>query len=91
MITTHTLNVARHELIGLAASIVAATNPRLVGTTGIVVDETKHFVTIDTSRGRKRVPKRACTFRFGGVDIEGRDIEVAPEERIKLKVNHGRS
>jgi ribonuclease P protein subunit POP4 len=83
------------ELIGLPVSIVRADNPALNSISGVVVDETKHFLTVDTPNGRKRVPKSGAVFRFTvngkDVDIDGRDIEVAPEERIKLKVHHGRS
>lgn len=69
--------------------MVESTNATLTNLSGVVVDETAHFLTLDTANGRKRVPKKPCTFRFleNGKEhtIKGSDIDVAPEERIKLK------
>ena len=72
----------REELIGKQVTVVKATNPSLQGIKGIVIDETKHMLIIDAKK-RKRVPKRGCTFKFGDKIVEGRDIEIAPAERIK--------
>lgn len=77
------------ELIGAGATVVASSNHTLTNASGVVVDETKHFLTLETASGRKRIPKRGNTFRFlvNGKEhtINGADIEVSPEERIKLK------
>jgi RNase P/RNase MRP subunit p29 len=95
MITKQNLNTARGELIGTQARVTRAANPSIEGLVGMVVNETKHFITLDTSKGRKRVPKRTCTFLFKAkgkeTEIEGCDIEIAPEERIKLKVQYGKN
>jgi len=78
------------ELIGLPVQITESSNPSLKGLVGVVDDETKHFITIKTATGRKRVQKRAATFTFQvngkAHTVDGADIEVSPEERIKLKV-----
>lgn len=77
------------ELIGLPVEVVDSTNPSLKGIAGKVIDETKHFLMIESQHGRKRVQKKACTFLFREngkeLTIKGADIEVSPEERIKIK------
>jgi ribonuclease P protein subunit POP4 len=77
------------EWIGKRVHILAATNPTLVGLAGIVIDETKNLVVLETEKGIKRVPKKGTTFSIvlneGSQVVSGDDILAAPEERIKLK------
>ncbi|MBD3318611.1 ribonuclease P protein subunit [Candidatus Woesearchaeota archaeon] len=79
----------RMELIGKTVKIEASNNKSLVGLEGTVIDETKHSFVILTSKGKKRVMKKGCTFAFvidgKTVLIAGDKIDVAPAERIKLK------
>ena len=84
-------NMIRHELIGLEAEVIESTNKIQTGIRGMVVDETKNTLTIETSNGLKRIQKKGATFMFtipGGkkVSVSGNKIAVRPEERIKLKV-----
>ncbi len=81
-------NLVLHELIGLTARVVHATDPALVGLEGRVVDETMHLIVIQTPRGEKRVQKRSAVFAFYAPDgsvvvVDGRILEVRPEERTK--------
>ena len=85
--------IARHELIGAQVAVVDAKAKSLVGLAGTIVDETAHQFLVETKNGRKHVQKNGCVFRFTTdhtEEIKGRDIEVAPEERIRLKVKHER-
>ena len=78
------------ELIGLTVKVTESTNATLKGVEGVVEDETKHFITIKTATGVKKIPKHTSTFAFqvnGKTHtVKGAEIEVSPEERIKLKV-----
>jgi len=58
-------NLAMHELIGLRVEIVSSTNKSHVGIKGVVTDETRQTLTIDTGKGKeKSFAKDQCTFRF---------------------------
>lgn len=80
--------VARGELIGLPATVVASTDPGLVGLAGRVVDETLRTFTLRRADGREvRVGKAESTFEFatprGPVRVSGAAIEFRPEDRTK--------
>lgn len=80
----------RGELIGLDVKVVGSKHPPYLTLEGRVVDETKHTFLIHTRDGSRVVPKLGQRFRFSLRDgsevvIEGRDLDCAPEERIKLK------
>lgn len=89
MITIH--NLPRHELIGLFATIIAASNPAMIGIEGVVIDETKSTIVIETARGCKRIPKKGSIFRLrlpdGMVaDLDGSAITVQPERRVTMRI-----
>ncbi|MEA3203812.1 MAG: ribonuclease protein subunit [Thermoplasmata archaeon] len=80
--------VAKGELIGLAAAIVASTDPGLVGLAGRIVDETLRTLVLRRADGREvRVGKAESTFEVatarGAVRIVGAAIEFRPEDRTK--------
>jgi ribonuclease P protein subunit POP4 len=82
-------NVLRHELIGLDVLVSGAANPRQVGLSGRIIDETKNLLVIETPRGVRRIPKMHSTFRLhlSGrelVEIDGSVMVLAPERRINL-------
>ena len=84
-------NLIRHELIGLEAEVVDSTNKFQVGIKGMIVNETKNVLTIETENGLKKIQKKGTTFIFKisngkKVKVNGNKIAVRPEERIKLKV-----
>jgi ribonuclease P protein subunit POP4 len=54
-----------HELIGLGATIIGATNPTLNDICGKVVDETKNMIIVQTKDGtEKKIPKKGTSFVF---------------------------
>lgn len=84
-------NLVKHELIGLTAEVAGSTNKLHVGTRGLVVDETKNTLTIETEKGIKKIQKKGTTFIFKissgkKVKVNGNKIAVRPEDRLKLKV-----
>ncbi len=80
----------QHELIGLEVEVAAATAAGFAGLKGVVSDETRQLLTIETKRGPKHVPKDCCVFRFklpqGWVRIAGALLVGRPEDRVKKKL-----
>ncbi len=84
-------NIHRHELIGLKIEIIQSTDKQMMGMNGLVVDETKNLLIIDSSKtdsNRVRIPKKDCVFRFSlpsgeQVDVDGRLLKLKPENRLK--------
>jgi ribonuclease P protein subunit POP4 len=84
-------NIIRHELIGLEVEVVESTNKFQVGIKGMVVDETKKLLIIETKKGVKKIQKDGAVFMFKlpsgvKVKVDGKRILARPEDRIKLKV-----
>ena len=84
-------NLIRHELIGLQVQVAKSSNATQDGTKGLVVDETKNTLTIETKSGLKRIQKKNSEFIFKipdgkRVKVDGKRIIARPEDRIKLKV-----
>lgn len=78
--------VARHELIGLRAEVVADADER-AGIAGRVVNETTNTLVIGNGRART-VPKQGATFEFslpGGehVVVEGNRLVARPARRTE--------
>ncbi|HUU78983.1 MAG TPA: ribonuclease P protein subunit [candidate division Zixibacteria bacterium] len=88
-------NIHRHELIGLNIEIVKSADPKIIGTKGIVIDETQHMFVIQSinntetiAQKRIKIQKKICSFRFTLptgelVDIEGSLLNSKSENRIK--------
>jgi ribonuclease P protein subunit POP4 len=87
-VTSRTL--IRHELIGLTVEIANATNKALIGLSGLVVDESRNMLTIETKTGIRKIAKAGSTFMFmlpsgQRVMIEGGKLVGRPEERIRKR------
>lgn len=80
-------NLEMHELIGLECDVIASTNHLQVGVRGVVVDETKNTLMLETPSGRKMVQKKGAKFKFKVNDDErvivGDRIAYRPHERTK--------
>jgi len=81
--STHVIHA---EWIGKHIRIITATNPT-AKIEGIVVDETRNTIVVETTKGLKRVQKHGSVFEINGEEITGDDVLATPEERIKLKVD----
>ena len=79
----HSKTFMKDELIGLPVWIEQCTDPSLRGVEGIIVDETKNTLLINTPDGVKRVAKDIATFVIDGVTVKGTDIAFRPEDRIR--------
>ena len=83
-------NIFRHEFIGLTVEITDSNHKEFIGIKGKIIDETRNIITIDTSTGEKKKPKKEVTFLFTlpqgeKVSIKGEIIVARPEDRIKKK------
>ncbi len=81
--------VARHELVGLEATVTEATNPDLAGTSGRVVSETANTLVLDDERERT-VPKDVAQFAFtlpdgSEVAVDGAKLVSRPARRTELR------
>ncbi|MFH1473704.1 MAG: ribonuclease P protein component 1 [Candidatus Aenigmatarchaeota archaeon] len=84
-------NLIRHELIGLPVEVVNSSNEFQVGIKGLVVNETKNLLVIETKKELKKIQKKGSSFIFKipsgkKVKVNGKRIVARPEDRIKLKV-----
>jgi len=75
--------IVHEEWIGRHAKVVEALNKSLEGMEGVVVNETKHLLTLETPQGEKQIPKKGTKLLIDGEEVEC--VVVAPEERIKVK------
>ncbi|MFQ6124272.1 MAG: ribonuclease P protein component 1 [Candidatus Heimdallarchaeota archaeon] len=82
-------NLIRHELIGLEVKIILSPRTTEIGLQGIVVNETKNTLTIQTTR-KIVIEKKSRTFRFkvgqNKLTIEGTGLIGRPEDRLKIKI-----
>ena len=84
-------NLVRHELIGLQAEIASSSNKADVLQKGMVLDETRNTLTIETAKGRKSFPKKNRSFVFSlpsgaRVKVDGNLLVARPEDRIKKRL-----
>lgn len=81
--------ILRRELVGLDVTVVAATNPDLVGIEGEVVTETTHTLGIEAGDGGLQVPKADATFEWslpsGTVRTDGDRLVGRPARRTERR------
>ena len=80
--------VPRHELVGLHAAVVEATDPARVGTAGEVVAETTQTLTIEGSDRVRDVPKADVTLTVdlpsgAAVTVDGDRLVARPARRTE--------
>lgn len=84
--------LARSELIGVVVEVIGSANKAYIGLKGSVIDETKHLLVIETSKGRKKVLKKTSIFQISylgeKISINGELLFGSPEDRIKIKVKN---
>jgi ribonuclease P protein subunit POP4 len=84
-------NLVRHELIGLQVEVAESSNKFQIGIKGMVVDETKNLLVVETQDGIKKIQKIGSEFIFtvpGGtrVKVRGKIIAKRHEDRVKIKI-----
>ncbi len=83
-------NLVKHELIGLMVEVESSPNKSQAGTNGMVVDETKNMLAIETRDGVKKIQKAGSKFIFTTpegtrVRVDGKIIAKRHEDRVKIK------
>ena len=80
-------NIVLNELIGLKAKVTKSLDKRQKGLSGIVIDETKNTVVIETKLGTRRIVKKISVFRFysgrKSFVVSGDEINFRPHERME--------
>lgn len=71
------------RLLGNTVVVVDAANKSLVGLTGIVVEDGKDTLRVNTSRGEKLLVKHTITIKTEGFIIEGKDLVGTHASRTK--------
>jgi ribonuclease P protein subunit POP4 len=81
-------NITAHELIGLNAKITGGTEKTRIGLKGLIVDETKNLLVLETLKGEKSIPKKESEFEIElgseKVAVKGKALLAKPEDRVKL-------
>ena len=85
-------NIVLNELIGLRARVIKSLDKKQRGASGTVIDETKNTLLLESRVGIRRIPKKACVFRFytgaGTFDVDGNEISFRPHERIEKSMKY---
>lgn len=90
-------NLARHEWIGLPATVERASDPGSEGASGRLVDESLRTVTIEKGDGREVVvQKRGTALRFElptgeRTSLDLGALEYRPQDRVKRAKSATRS
>ena len=76
------------EPIGMHARITESVNSELVDISGVIIDETKHMLKLDTKFGEKLIPKKICTFKISNhndtTTISGTKLYNRSHERLEV-------
>ena len=86
----------KHELIGLQLEVISSKNMSLIGLKGKIIDETKNTITVQAKNQKdpedKKIQKKVLlknsikmviTFKSNKIEIDGQDLMLRPEDRIK--------
>ncbi len=76
------------ELINLRVMVADSADPTLRGRVGIVRDETRNMLIVESERRLVSVPKEGASFIFDlpegqSVRVEGSRLRFRPEDRVK--------
>jgi len=83
-------NVVRHELIGLKVRVTRSSNPAQTGISGLIVDESRNMLVINTICGVKKIQKKYAAFDLRLPDdtlvrVDGSVLVMRPENRISMR------
>jgi ribonuclease P protein subunit POP4 len=81
-------NILAHEWIGLEITVTESPDPNLEGLTGLVRDETRNTLIIETPRRTLRIAKTETIFTAkmptGETStVQGNMLRYRPEDRVK--------
>ncbi|MGC8479232.1 MAG: ribonuclease P protein component 1 [Candidatus Micrarchaeia archaeon] len=87
-------NIVLNELIGLKVLVISCLDKKQKGIRGIVIDETKNTIIIKSGKDKKSLIKKNSMFRFyygkQHFDVEGKEINFRPDERIEKGLKYYR-
>ena len=76
------------EPIGMHVRITESVNSELVDISGVIIDETKHMLKLDTKFGEKLIPKKICKFKISNhndkTTISGIKLHNRSHERLEV-------
>ncbi len=76
------------EIIGLNGMIVESINKQHIGTTGKIIDETKHMLILNTKFGKKFISKSICKFEIYKNNkifrVSNSQLMKRPHERLEV-------
>ena len=71
-------------IIGKKIKIIDSKNPSLLELKGLVLDETKNMLTLESSGGIKKIVKKDCIFAIENQkNIKGSELVGSPADRLK--------
>ena len=84
-------NILKHELIGLQVAVEGSPNKFEEQISGLIIDETKNLLRVDTGRGIKSLEKQYKLLRVTlpdsvSVIIDGSALSVSPTRRVSMRV-----
>ena len=83
----HTIPLVKDELIGKTVTVTQCSDPTWNDTNGVIIDETKKTLVIETAGRRRRIAKNSATFvihqNHEQVPVHGSQLLFRPEDRIK--------
>ncbi len=85
-------NIIRHEMIGLLVSVEYSPNKSEEGIFGVIIDETRNTLLINTGNGIKCLEKQRKLLRVTLPDsvqviIDGNALSVSPTRRVSMRVS----
>ena len=85
-------NILRHELIGLHITVEQSPNKYDEGISGVIIDETRNTLRINTGNGIKCLEKQYKLLRVTLPDsvqviIDGNALSVSPTRRVSMRVS----
>lgn len=89
-------NILRHELTGLECCVLSSPNTCEEGISGIIIDESKRTLKIETGDGIKTLEKQYRILRVTlpdgvSVKIEASALLNSPTRRVNMRVMGGRN
>ncbi len=83
-------NILLHELIGLEAEVIESTNKDVIDIHGIIIDETKSMLILDTKKGIKKIHKAHSKWKFSSnfndIIVQGSKINKRSHDRLGIKI-----
>ena len=73
----------RAEFIGENVTVSHHSDPSLLGISGMIIDETRETLVIQSKGIQKTVSKRPARFMFKDGELTGSKIAYRPQDRIK--------